>query len=317
MPRPLRNSLPALRAALIACAVLAVAALANHGAGASSILRLVNDEPITSFDVEQRAKFVSVTQRKGVTKSLKSEALEELTDEALKRQEAKRLGISADPSEVEARYADIAQRVKMSPAQLSKAFASVGVNVETLKRRIESDLLWRDVVRQRFRSEVRVQDQDVQQAMLAKKDEENDKKTIEFELQQVVLILPKGANASAIATRKREAEQIRTQFRSCDDMRGAIEGHRDVVYKKIGRRVIGELPEEVRGAMETLGPGTMSPPFTATNAVQMFAICDRQEVQDDSVERREVRNGMMQEQGGILARRLLIDLRQSAVIENR
>ncbi|MGE0232536.1 MAG: SurA N-terminal domain-containing protein [Flavobacteriaceae bacterium] len=307
-------------------ALLVIAALAlilpaamptGEATAAVTIVRLVNDQPITSLDVERRAKFVSVTQRKGMNSALRDSALEELTEEVLKRQEANRLGITVDSAEVDQAFAQVAQRVKMSPSQLIGAFRQVGVDADTLKKRIEADLLWREVVRQRFRQEVQIRDQDVEQAMASKDDETRNAKTTEIDLQQIVLILPKGANNAQIAARKREAEQIRAGFAGCENIRGAVEGHRDVVYKRLGRKLQGDLPEDVREPILSTEVGKLTPPITVSDAVQMFAICDKQEVKDDSAERREVQSEMMNEQGQILARRLLIDLRQSAVIENR
>ena len=283
---------------------------------AVKIVRLVNDEPITSLDINKRAKFNSVTQRKKMGPALRSQALEELTDEVLKRQEARRLGVTADPARVDQAFAGVATRVKMQPSQLIKAFRQVGVDANTLKRRIEADILWQQVVQQRFRREVRIRDQDIQQAINAK-DEEQDKKTTEFNLQQIILILPKGANKGKIAARKKEAEQIRARFTGCADIRASIEGHRDVVYKRIGRKIVGEIHPELRQGLLDTPAGKMSPPTVEPSAIQMFAVCDRAEVEDDRAERNEVRSELMNEQGKILARRLLIDLKQSAVIEDR
>ncbi|MCB1476513.1 MAG: SurA N-terminal domain-containing protein [Rhodobiaceae bacterium] len=307
-------------------ALLAIVALAQmvpailpmgQAHAAVRIVRLVNDQPITSLDVERRAKFVSVTQRKGMTNALRDSALEELTEEVLKRQEANRLGISVDSGEVDEAFAQVAKRVKMSPSQLITAFRQVGVDANTLKSRIEADLLWRDVVRQRFRQEVQIRDQDVEQAMASKETENRDATTTEIDLQQIVLILPKNPNNAQIAARKREAEEIRAGFSGCDAIRSSVEGHRDVVYKRLGRKLQGDLPENLRESILATEVGKLSPPIAVSDAVQMFAVCDKQEVKDDSAERREVQSEMMNEQGQILARRLLIDLRQSAVIENR
>ena len=196
--------------AIVALALMVPAILPMGQAHAAvRIVRLVNDQPITSLDVERRAKFVSVTQRKGMTNALRDSALEELTEEVLKRQEANRLGISVDSGEVDEAFAQVAKRVKMSPSQLITAFRQVGVDANTLKSRIEADLLWRDVVRQRFRQEVQIRDQDVEQAMASKETENRDATTTEIDLQQIVLILPKNPNNAQIAARKREAEEIR------------------------------------------------------------------------------------------------------------
>ena len=68
--------------------------------------------------------------------------------------------------------------------------------------------------------------------------------------------------------------------------------------------------------MET-GENQVTRPRKTANALEMYAVCSRREVEDDTAARKEAQNELMNERGQVLARRLLIDLKQSALIVRR
>src|SRR5256885_2228814 len=92
-----RSSFSTMGRALLAAAVLLIAATANH-ARAQTVVVMVNGEPITALDLEQRMKFIQITSQKA---PVRQETLEDLINEKLKVREAKRWGIEIPDSEVE------------------------------------------------------------------------------------------------------------------------------------------------------------------------------------------------------------------------
>ncbi|MCB2079019.1 MAG: SurA N-terminal domain-containing protein [Novosphingobium sp.] len=304
----------ALRLPILVAALLTLSlSWGNPASAQTRVVALVNDEPITSYDVQARAKFMSVVSRKALNGALRAQALEELIDEVLKFQEARRLGVKASEGTVDGAYAGIAERLKMTPAKLTAAFRSAGVNPDTLRKRIESDVVWKDVVRQRFRQEVNVREQDVVQAMGAsgKPVEET---TTEFELQKIVVILPKNPSNATIAERKRVAETFRQQFQNCAGTHDLTRQFEGIVWSRIGRKVATVFNEADRQRLMETGENQVTQPLQTKNALEMFAVCSRREVQDDTAARQEAQNELMNQRGQVLARRLLIDLKQSALI---
>lgn len=147
--RPRRGFL----APLLGFALLAAASL--PAAAQSAIRVVVNEVPITKYDIDQRAKFIVLTQRKASAVARK-EAEQELIDDQVKLAEAKRVGIDVSAKEVNNAYARIATNVKMSPSQLSSALQRGGVSPDTLKNRLKAQLAWNQLVSRRFNGSVRV-----------------------------------------------------------------------------------------------------------------------------------------------------------------
>lgn len=203
----------------------------------------------------------------------------------------------------------------MTPDRLTQAFRSAGVNPETLMKRIEADVVWGDVVRQRFRQEVNVREQDVLQAMGA--DASAKVKTFEFDLQKVIVILPKNASNAAIAQRTKVAEAFRQQFQGCQGTHDLTRQFEGIVWDRFGRKVLTVFDQEDQDRLMETGENQVTRPRKTANALEMYAVCSRREVEDDTAARKEAQNELMNERGQVLARRLLIDLKQSALIVRR
>ncbi len=111
----------------------------------SSIAVLVNEVPITNYDISQRRKLMEL----GGTKTSDKVATQELIDETLQMYEAKKQGVKVPETQVDGAYASIAKNLKMTPAQLTKALASRGVDSSTLKSRLRAQLTWQYLVQRR------------------------------------------------------------------------------------------------------------------------------------------------------------------------
>ena len=89
-----------------ACIIAAIAAptraLAQH------VVLVVNGDVITDYDIEQRMKFDTLSSHKP---SVRQEVIEELIDDKLKVQIARRYKVEVPDSEIESSYADMAKRM--------------------------------------------------------------------------------------------------------------------------------------------------------------------------------------------------------------
>src|ERR1700675_1255767 len=85
-------------AALAAASMLAVPAVGR----AQEVVALVDGEPITALDIDQRAKFIQMSPQKTPARK---EVLDGLIDEILEIREAKRFGIEVPASEVDNAFA--------------------------------------------------------------------------------------------------------------------------------------------------------------------------------------------------------------------
>src|SRR5262249_9807207 len=96
---------------LLAAAMIVVATCV--GAAAQNVVVIVNGEPITALDVEQRMKFLHLTNPQQKPASRQT-VIEELIDEKLKVKEGKRWGVEVSDSEVDTMYATMGQRMRFT-----------------------------------------------------------------------------------------------------------------------------------------------------------------------------------------------------------
>lgn len=118
--------------------------------GPFSVVRLVNNQPITQYELTQRTKLLEVLGARG--SNVEALAMEQLTEDRLKRQAANAIGMSLQENAFEEALASFAQQRQSTPAQLRSRIIAAGVATETLDDFVRTGVLWRDLVNIRFRS---------------------------------------------------------------------------------------------------------------------------------------------------------------------
>ncbi|MFD1694502.1 peptidylprolyl isomerase [Roseibium aestuarii] len=306
---------PALTPLLLAISLLGAPIAAAPVLAQTSIAVVVNDQAITTYDVNQRAKLLQLTQRKqGAT--AKRLAEQELIDDTIKLAEASRLGISVSQADVDNAFGSIARNVKLSPAQLGQALRQGGVDPQTLKDRLKAQIAWSQVVRRRFSASVDINDSDVI-AALRKSDMKDKQTSVEYDLKRVVVVVPKNAGGGFKSQRKRESDAIRAAFNGCDASATVLGSYKEVVVMPIGRRLETEIPEDLRGAIDKTEVGRLTAPEASPRGFEMIAVCEKREIKSDIAARTEMENQLREQEGEKLARRYLMDLRRRATIVDR
>ncbi|WP_299471468.1 peptidylprolyl isomerase [uncultured Roseibium sp.] len=275
----------------------------------------VNDVPITDYDISQRARLITLTQRKSASIA-KRQAEQELIDDQVKLAEAERMGIDIAQSQIDNAFNNIARNVKMSPSQLSKALRSGGVKPETLKARLKAQLAWNQLLQRRFRGQIEVDESDII-AALQKKDEAERQKSVEYDLKRIIVVVPKNSSGGFKSKRKQESNKIRAAFNSCDEAGSILGQYSEVVVQPIGRRLETELPENIRDEINSLSPGSLTKPSTTPVGYEMIAICGKREIASDIAVRAELENELRAKEGESQSRRYLMDVRRRATIIHR
>lgn len=277
------------------------------------ISALVNGEPITSYELKNRARFIQLTQRKSKAASRKT-ALQDLVDERLKLQEAKKRGLQIGDQEVNQA---IGQRAGGNYKAIFNQFRRAGVDPATLQDLVRANMLWGQMVRGKFRAQVKVRDQDILAAIPQKKDGKKNQTVQEYTLQRIIFVVPAKASRAQRAVRQREASNFRNSFTSCKDIVAKTAKLRNVSVKKLGRRNDGELPAAIQKELSSTPVGKLTRPKQAQSGVEMIAVCDKREIKGSAAIIAANENEVMNSELQIFARRYIRDLRQDAVIEYR
>lgn len=275
---------------------------------------VVNDEPITNYAIDQRARLVKLTGGGG--RNPRSEAQEQLIEETLQMQEAKRNGVRVPDAQVNSAFADIAQRVKLSPSNFEKALLQNGVNPQTLKDRLRTQIAWAQVVRSRYSSSRSLTEQDLI-ATLREKGSDAAKDTTEYQLDRVIVVVPKSASGGEVSRAQAKARQLRSRFTSCADGLALARELQGVVVKSVGRRLANELPDNMQETIAETSVGRLTPPEKSDEGYVMIAVCAKETVQSTEAAIQEVQQEIAGEEGELFSRQYLRNLRKDAVIERR
>jgi peptidyl-prolyl cis-trans isomerase SurA len=300
---------------LIAGGAVALAVLAGGAAQlqAQSVVVMVNGEPITSLDIEQRTKLNFLTTRKQMPRK---EVIEELIDEKVKIKEAKRFGVDPSASDIDQAYAGMSQRMRLSPDQLTKSLESAGVRPETLKARLKAEMVWGSLVRGRFKESLQVGEKDVADAA-QQSGEPTQTDAFEYRLQPIVLIVPRGSAQGAIDSRRKEAESLRERVQSCEQANSYFKSMQNAAIRGIVTKTSADIPGPLRELLDKTPVGRLTPPEITKQGVEMVALCDRKPTKIDTPKKREIREKMYAQKYEAKSKAYLADIRKAAMIEYR
>ena len=122
----------------------------------------VNDKVITQFDLDQRARMLTLFRSPG---DPTKEARIQLIEERLKLDAAQSFGVLPEREEVLIGMEEFAARANMSTEQFLAALQGAGVEEQTFREFVTSGVAWRTLVRARFGPKVEVGDSDIDQAL--------------------------------------------------------------------------------------------------------------------------------------------------------
>ncbi|WP_438277576.1 peptidylprolyl isomerase [Nitrobacter sp.] len=294
-------------------AVLLSACL-NSPLHAQSVAVMVNGEPITTFDIEQRSRLIQISTHKSPTRQ---QVIDELIDEKVKIREAKKYGVNPTSSDIDQAYASMGARMRMSPDQLTKSLASQGVRPDTIKARLKADLVWGSLVRGRFKDSLLVSDRDVNEALKASGDDQSKTEGFEYQMRPVVLIVPRGAAASVMEARRKEAESLRERVQSCADAARLFKAMRNATIRDTVVKTSADLPPPLRDLLDKTPVGHLTPPEITRQGVEMVAVCEKKVTSVDTPKKKEIREKMFAAKYEKKSKDYLDDIRKSAMIEYR
>ncbi|MCZ7593609.1 MAG: SurA N-terminal domain-containing protein [Hyphomicrobium sp.] len=336
-----------------------------------SIVALVNDEPITGYEIEQRvalsmlgapdvqkrlqAKLKSpsmneqfknfamkrlkanppkteaeqqarVRQLQGeFVASIKSQiekeyvptarkqALDEIIEERLKMQEAKKLSVVAADEEVDRIVAGMAERNKMTSQQFAEHISKMGANITVMRERIRASLSWTDVIRRKFGHQITVASRDVDRIVASAEGQDD----VELRIHRVLLSVPTNQDQKRLAQRLSEAERLRVKFEGCKSMETMARGVPGARFDNLGDRRPSSLPEPTRSLLLNAHDDELLPATIGESGVELWAVCSRKVIKAADSKRETAENQLRQKEFEILSKKHLKDLRTDAHIEFR
>jgi peptidyl-prolyl cis-trans isomerase SurA len=309
MSLPMLNRLPLL-AALLAVTILS-SLLATPSPANAQVVALVNGAPITELDVTQRMKINQVTTGKP---SSRQQALKDLVDDQLKIFVTKRYNIDASDKDVDSAFANMAQRSRLTAAQMEQSMTRQGLSPAAFKTKIRADLGWNNLIRSKFSSSLQVNEADIRGALQSGAESKESTASNTYTLYPITFVAPNGAPEDA---RRNEAENLRGRFTSCDEGLRLARVLRGVVVRDPIKRGSADLAPQLREILDKMDIGRLTAPEVTPQGIQMFALCERKENDSDSPAKKAAREDLFLKRFNKESAKYLDEIRRQSMIEYR
>jgi peptidyl-prolyl cis-trans isomerase SurA len=293
-------------------AILGEVIKANEGKTREQIIAIF-EERKKQFAINLQRQAVE-SARSSMLPTLKKGALDELIDERLKLQEAKRLNVIASDDDVGKIVRNLAEKNKMNEAQFGEHLKGMGADLDSMRARFRAMLSWNDVIRRRYGGQIAITERDVDRVVSqgpAAQDQ------FELQVQRITLTIAEKVNQKQVAGRLAEAEAIRAKFDGCRSLSTMASAVPNSKLDDLGQRKPASLTEPTRSLLLAAKDGEMVPPTVGPGGVELYAVCGRTLVKADEQKRTAAQEELRQKEFELLAKRHLQNLRQDALIEYR
>ena len=226
----------------------------------------VNKTAITNYELEQRIRFFSFLNEPGDA-NIKSR--QSLIDDRLKMAAAQKEGIALTSIELKKSMSDFAKNSNQGLAALLELLKQGGVDPETFRDFVEVGVVWREVVRKRFSSQVNPTTAEIDRAVISA----SPKGGIKVLLTEI--ILPAGPN------QLRESQKISKQLTKITSVKVFSEQATKLSVSnsrenggKLPWRNLKDIPNGLRQIIASLQPGQVTTPIEVNNAIVLFQLRD-------------------------------------------
>lgn len=123
---------------------------------------VVNDEIITGYDIDQRQRLL--TAASGGAAVSREDAVDQLINDILRIQAARRAGISPTPEQIDEGFADLSRSQGRDPQAMRRYFESRGVSEKHLDKQIAAEVAWRELIPSTYMRRIRISDSEIDDA---------------------------------------------------------------------------------------------------------------------------------------------------------
>jgi peptidyl-prolyl cis-trans isomerase SurA len=290
----------------------------------SSVLAVVNGEPITDLDVAKRMKLISITS--GIPDNaqalsvLKPQVIHMLVDEKLIDQEANKLRIEADQTELSGAMASLAEKNGLSLSQFDEFLKQKGIDKNVLTEQIKHQVLWSELVTTRIRPMISVSNQEIEEneAFIRKAHEGVKEKVEQVKLAEIVIFASEKDMAKQLQFAKKLSEDL---DKGADFAKVAKEfslAPSATNGGDIGWIYIDQLAPEISSQIASLSSGRVTRPIVLPDGIHILKVKDiKKKKLTDSNEVKEdlVKEAILEQKLNLAIRSYLNKMRKNAYIK--
>jgi peptidyl-prolyl cis-trans isomerase SurA len=241
---------------------------------------VVNGYVITGTDIDERVALVTSASEVDVPEDellrLRVQVLRNLIDETLKVQAADAQKIPAKPEDVERTYSQLAeQNFAGEPKKMDEYLRSVGSSPKALKRQIEGELAWENLIRRNIMPFVNVSAEEVNDVLARL---EASRGTDEYRLGEIYLSATLENRAAVLQNAQRIMEQLEAGGSFVAYARQFSEATTAVVGGDLGWVRLGQLPPQLATAVRQLQPGQLNGPIEIPGGFSIVYLINKRQV---------------------------------------
>jgi peptidyl-prolyl cis-trans isomerase SurA len=258
--------------------------LQPSGPLSEGVAAIVNDNIISTYDLQQRMRLLVVTSGVRPTSDtmpqIEQEALRSLIDERLELQEIRReekeqkFKIMADDNDVARDLARLAEGSRMTGAQLINALASAGVGADTLKEELRAQISWERWIQGRYGgSRLKISQEQINAAL---RQLQADAAKPQFQISEIFLDAARVggpdaamAGANQLVAQLQQGAPFAAVARQFSGASTAANGG------DAGWILESELQPEVRAVVDEMRSGQLSKPISVQGGVYIIYLRDK------------------------------------------
>jgi peptidyl-prolyl cis-trans isomerase SurA len=268
--------LTGLTVGLLAAGLGAPTALAqqrNTARTADYIVAIVNTELVTAAELELRiARLRDDASRNNSTlptgAELRQRVLDLLIEERVQITHARDTGQRVDEAELERAVGNVALQNQLSPAQLRDKLKQEGIDYTRFRTNIRDQLLTERVREREVQARIRISDAELD--AFADKRRAAAGASDEYNIAQILVIVPDGASAAQAAERRARADAALARVKAGENFetvaRAVSEDANKAAGGVIGLRPADRLPDVFMDVVRPLKSGEVAPALLRTGA---------------------------------------------------
>jgi len=262
---------------IVAALLFLVLGSAAASAQNASIAAVVNDDVISTADLEARVRLILLSSQlpdnQQVRQRVVPQVLRALIDEKLELQEAKRYNVAVSDKEIAQAIERLEQQNRLPKGGLDKILESQGIPRSTLVSQVASSIAWNRLVEGRLAQNVTVSDEEINETLTRIKEQIGKPQSRIGEIFLAVDKPDQEAEVKALADRLIEQMRAGASFNAVAQQ--FSQSPTAAVGGDLGWVAAGELPGEVGKAIETMQPGQLSPPIRGSGGFYIVYLADR------------------------------------------
>jgi peptidyl-prolyl cis-trans isomerase SurA len=242
----------------------------------------VNGQIITGTDVDQRVALVLAANdgakiSEEELQDLRLRVLRNLIDETLQIQEAKAQKIEVSKDEVEQAYQRVAtEKFKEAPADFDKTLRSLGSSPASLKRQIEGELSFNNLVQRNVQPFVNVSEEEVNDLF---KRLEASRGTAEYRIGEIYLSATPETRAAVAQNAQKIVDQIKQGASFLAYARQFSEASTAAVGGELGWIRLEQLQNPtLEAAVQQLEPGQLAGPIEIPGGFDILVLIDKRQI---------------------------------------